>query len=254
MHPDSTVLSEKSLIDKSRQSCVRIECPNIGRSGTGFWISDRCIITCFHVLGDPNSFQIRNIEVITSSGEKLDAECVSFPSQADPAPIQYDFAVIKVKSAPTNHCQALNFISPNSRIEIGSEILFSGFPLDSPDKVSMVTHKGMISGLAKDGSLVSLEAPINKGNSGGAVISTSGEVLGIVDQREGGISQGLDQVRQQIAAAKNSGAVYVMGVNANETIGSLIETLDKYISTGMGYAVNIKFAQSYLSRHSDILK
>lgn len=72
--------------------------------------------------------------------------------------------------------------------------------------------------------------------------------------REGGISEGLAQLRNQINQNSSHGSVTMMGINPLTSIRSLIDTLDEYISTGIGYARTISFAREYLLQHPNLTK
>ena len=113
----------------------------------------------------------------------------------------------------------------------------------------MVTHKGIISGINSDRSIICIQAPVNKGNSGGALMSFDGKVQGIVSMREGGIGRGLEELQIYIDSTSKNGSVHLMGVDPLQAINALIGTLNTYISTGIGYAHSSKFISDYLVRH-----
>jgi hypothetical protein len=48
--------------------------------------------------------------------------------------------------------------------------------------------------------------------------------------------------------------VKLMGVDPLQATKNIIQTLDQYISTGIGYARSIKFAREYLGKHPELLK
>ena len=118
----------------------------------------------------------------------------------------------------------------------------------------MVTHRGMVSGHDDAFSIIFIQAPVNKGNSGGALLNAQGHVIGIVSMREGGISQGLQQLQVYIDQISSQGSVQIMGVDPLQATKAIILTLDQYISTGIGYARAIKFAQEYFSKNKAVLK
>lgn len=244
------------IIDLSRNSTVEITSVKGKSKGTGFFISDSLVVTCFHVVStvtvqqQQTNFTIfQDLKVKTNSGEILSANCISAPSQSDPSPLQFDFAILKVASKP-KHTQSVLFSKVNEW-KVGSEVYFSGYPLATP---AMVTHKGMISGMDQSGSIICIQAPINKGNSGGALLSSEGEVLGIISMREGGISKGLEQLSKDIEATSSHGSITMMGVDPLQSIRAVIGTLDTYISTGIGYAINIKHLREYWAKHPEFSK
>ncbi len=63
--------------------------------------------------------------------------------------------------------------------------------------------------------------------------------------REGGISRGLSNLTTYIDKTAPQGSVRIAGVDPLQATKAIIQTLDEYISTGIGYARAIKFAREY---------
>ena len=57
-----------------------------------------------------------------------------------------------------------------------------------------------------------------------------------------------------IDKTSSQGSVQIMGVDPLQATRAIIQTLDKYISTGIGYARSIKFAREYLGKNPGLLK
>jgi len=245
----------KEIIKLSRQATVEISSGN--SKGTGFFIGPRHIATCFHVVGslvvDNGQIKVsipKDIKVKLMTGETLDATVASIPTEKEPEPVNFDFAILEVK-APIAKVTPLKLYPDFKTIEVGDDVVFSGYPLATP---AMVTHKGMISGSDSSSHILCVQGPINKGNSGGALCDSTGRVIGIVSMREGGISQGLQQLNQYIDETSKHGSVAIMGVDPLQATRAISTTLDQYISTGIGYARSTSFLDSYLQKHSDFLK
>ena len=89
-------------------------------------------------------------------------------------------------------------------------------------------------------------------------MTTSEKVIGIINFREGEISQGLKEVQQKIKQAEEAKdaqtKISFSGVDPLQSTREIIGTLDRYISTGIGYAVSVKFLRTYLETHPDLLK
>ena len=242
-----------NTIDKSREATVEIISRSGNSKGTGFFVSETHVATCFHVISSIESSQggvkfnvFSDIEIKTKSGEVIPASCISLPTQNDPSPIQYDFAILKLSSQPKSQINILSFVENDKSISVGSDVVFSGYPLATP---AMVTHKGMISGIDNTGNIICIQAPINKGNSGGALIGKNNEVIGVISMREGGISKGLDELTKYIEVTSQKGSVQFMGVDPLQSIREVIKTLDSYISTGIGYAINSKHIRNYCTKN-----
>jgi S1-C subfamily serine protease len=248
-----------NVIELSREASVKIVSVSGNSSGTGFLVADQYVLTCFHVAaaisvnGNNVNYTIYpDLQVTLSTGETMGAAVITVPTAASPEPLQYDFAVLKLQRQPSKSLRTLTLSSSAGLPTVGDEVIFSGFPLATP---GMVTHRGMVSGHDDAQTLIFVEASINKGNSGGALLDQQGEVLGILSNREGGISQGLDQARKMIdQATKSGGSVKMFGVDPLETDRMLINTLDAYISTGIGYARNIRFAREYIASNKMLTK
>jgi S1-C subfamily serine protease len=157
--------------------------------------------------------------------------------------------VLQLTQKPSKPIAVLSIVSDTNAVEVGDDIIFSGYPLATP---AMVTHKGMISGVGLNGEIICIEAPINKGNSGGALCNSSGQAIGIISMKEGGIGIGLKEMAEQINGS--SVKVSIGGVDPMQGIQELTTTLDRYISTGIGYARSIQYLRDYLKKHPDMIK
>jgi hypothetical protein len=273
--PDSKTVD---LTKRSRETCVLVTATSSGHRGTGFWISGRHFVTCFHVVGNtaqndsatPSGYHLlanfipsnttnilhvdlANTLIVDYEGETLGAEFISSEltgTNVDLAPFVFDFAILKVKSVPKNdHHPVLEFAPLGELLQVGEEVTFSGFPLGTPEGVGVVTLKGMVAGGGN--GIWCIQSSVNKGNSGGAVLSAKGEVIGIMTQREGGISQQLNEVRAMLG---KNGTSYLGGVNQEALQLELVNTLDTYISTGLGYARSIQYVRDYCHRHPALVR
>jgi len=250
--------SRTNILSISRQNCVRILIAN-KPVGSGFFIHESYVATCCHVItatvsGDPKQKKFKwephaNIFVLCANGEIIEATCVSQPTKEDISPLVRDFAVLKLKNEPKDKATILPFFDWKQTPSIGSEVYFSGYPLGAP---TMLTHEGMVSGLAANDNIVCIQAPINKGNSGSALLNANGEILGVLSMREGGISKGLKQLRDHIAKTESRGSISMMGVDQLQSTKEIVNVLDLYISTGIGYARTIKHLAAYVQRHKII--
>jgi Do/DeqQ family serine protease len=148
--------------------------PRIPRqSGLGSGVvttPDGYILTNNHVI--EGSDQVR---VELSDKRVFDAKVIG----ADPAS---DLAVLKIDASglPTVS------IGDSSRVRVGDVVLAVGNPLGVGQTVTMgiISAKGRATGVG-DGSyedFLQTDAPINQGNSGGALVNLNGELVGINSQ------------------------------------------------------------------------
>jgi serine protease Do len=135
--------------------------------GSGFIIDpDGYIATNYHVVEGA-----RSVTVTLDSGEMLDATVVG----TDP---RTDLAVIKIDDG--RRLPALRF-GDSDRARVGEWVLAIGNPFGLGGSVTA----GIISARGRDiqsgpyDDYLQIDAPINAGNSGGPVLNTAGEVIGI---------------------------------------------------------------------------
>ncbi len=147
--------------------------------GSGVIISaDGYIITNHHVIDGAEEIQID-----LSDGRTVAAKLVG----SDPPS---DLAVLKI--AQTN----LPFLTPgdSDKVRVGDVALAIGNPLNVGQTVTMgiISAKGRSTGLGSGAfeDFLQTDAPINQGNSGGALINTNGDLIGINSQILGGTTGG----------------------------------------------------------------
>ncbi|MBI5912096.1 MAG: hypothetical protein HY848_19375 [Betaproteobacteria bacterium] len=88
----------------------------------------------------------------------------------------------------------------------------------------------------------------------GALLNSQGHAVGIISMREGGISLGLHELSAYINRTSSHGSVQIMGVDPLQATKAIIQTLDQFISTGIGYARSIRFSREWLSKNQGLLK
>jgi S1-C subfamily serine protease len=139
--------------------------------GSGVIVSaDGTILTNHHVIDGAEQIKIE-----LTNHRVLSAKIVG----SDPPS---DLAVLKVSA---NDLAALT-LGDSDRVRVGDVALAIGNPLGLGQTVTagIISAKGRSTGIS-DGSFedfLQTDAPINQGNSGGALISASGELIGINSQ------------------------------------------------------------------------
>ena len=131
--------------------------------GTGFFVnSGGYILTCAHVVS--NSVKIW-VSIPSNGLEKYEAKIISFyPEQ--------DISIIKI----INYKKKINYLKlgNSDKIVPGGDVIAIGYPLGQ-DKLKIT--KGIISG--REMGLIQTDTPLNPGNSGGPLLNSKHEVLGI---------------------------------------------------------------------------
>ncbi|MCD7747347.1 MAG: trypsin-like peptidase domain-containing protein [Firmicutes bacterium] len=131
-------------------------------TGSGFFIdAEGTVVTCYHVIEGADS-----IEVTLYDGSTYDVSSI-----VDLSPY-LDIAVLKIG------------MSGNDYLEISSEYKqgASVYVMGSPHQLDSTFTSGTISSTSRKIGLVDciqIDAAINSGNSGGPVVNSFGEVLGI---------------------------------------------------------------------------
>ena len=139
--------------------------------GSGVIVSaDGSVLTNYHVVEGADK-----IKVEMNDGRSFDAKVVGLDAPSD-------LAVLKIEE---NNLPFLN-LGNSDNVRVGDIILAIGNPLGIGQTVTagIISAKGRRTGLS-DGSFedfLQIDAPINRGNSGGALVNLSGELIGINSQ------------------------------------------------------------------------
>lgn len=145
-------------------------------TGTGVVISeDGYIVTNAHVIFDSQygAGEADSVSVLLSDETRYDAEIVGFDTDCD-------LAVIKIEAEGLTPAE----FGDSDSLELGDDVIAIGNPLGF-DLRNTVT-RGCVSGLnrnitinEKNMNLIQTDAAINSGNSGGPLINSAGQVVGI---------------------------------------------------------------------------
>ncbi len=146
--------------------------PQVERgTGSGVIVSaDGSVLTNHHVIDDANKITVR-----MQDGKTFEAKVVG----SDPPS---DLAVLKIEAANLPFLTLGN----SDSVRVGDIVLAIGNPLGIGQSVTagIISAKGRRTGLS-DGSFedfLQTDAPINRGNSGGALVNLAGELIGINSQ------------------------------------------------------------------------
>jgi Do/DeqQ family serine protease len=147
--------------------------PEQRRSGLGSGViisTDGYILTNHHVIDGAEQ-----IKVDLNDNRTLDAKVIG----SDPPS---DLAVLKIEA--TN--LPVLALGDSDKVRVGDVVLAIGNPLGIGQTVTMgiISAKGRQTGLSNGSfeDFLQTDAPINQGNSGGALVSTNSELVGINSQ------------------------------------------------------------------------
>lgn len=140
-------------------------------TGSGVIVSgDGTVLTNNHVIDGADKITVR-----MQDGKTFDAKVVGTDAPSD-------LAVVKIESANLPYLTLGN----SDQVRVGDIVLAIGNPLGIGQTVTagIISAKGRRTGLS-DGSFedfLQTDAPINRGNSGGALVNLNGELIGINSQ------------------------------------------------------------------------
>lgn len=168
---ETATRSFSQIVADSSQSVVAIRTP--AGTGSGFFFSDGLILTNAHVVGHFNKVTI-NVK-----GGGCDGRCDYSPTgsvvRVDDV---LDLAVISVTK--TSRRPALKF-GDSQQLEMAEEVIALGYPVATVLGFNLTVTKGIISSTftLEGASYILTDAPLNPGNSGGPLLNSRGEVIGI---------------------------------------------------------------------------
>jgi S1-C subfamily serine protease len=151
--------------------------------GSGFVIDKAGhILTNYHVVQNANEVQIT-----FSGGDSVRATVVGVDPSTDLAVLEVDLPASALTPLP---------LGDSDNVQVGDEVVAIGNPFGLDRTVT----KGIVSALQRQitapngftiDEAIQTDAAINHGNSGGPLINTQGEVIGVNSQIEtGGVSEG----------------------------------------------------------------
>ena len=156
----------KTIIDDNKKKIVKVLDNNIFTgSGSGFFISDEGhLVTNHHVVNYCNITQVNYF------GKTGKAKVVAYDRINDLALLETD-------------------ITPKDKFDISTQdakllddIYVAGYPFGKAVSSSVKVTKGVVSalaGLENNYALVQIDAAIQPGNSGGPIVNTNGDVVGV---------------------------------------------------------------------------
>lgn len=184
---DGSYMYTRDLVNAVRDTIVYIETfadyrgkkTQIG-SASGIIISkDGYIVTNNHVVEDSTSYTVKVYNTDPATGEST---YEVYAAELCGTDAETDLAVIKIDAKDLQPAKLGN----SDELMIGDDVVAIGNPLGYERSVS----KGIISGLNRQVSdskrgltAIQTDAPINSGNSGGALFNAYGEVVGIVNEK-----------------------------------------------------------------------
>jgi len=180
------------------------------------------LVTCNHVIKGSEKIVIK----FPDSEEYLNANILISDEEHDLALLRF---------SPDKVREPLS-LAKNPDVKEGSPVIFSGYPFGFKN---LTTHQGIISGIIKDpvGIITySVDGSVNLGNSGGPLMNSDGEIIGVINAMRvvrGGL---LNKVREM-----KMGAIKLHDTDLVDIFQAIISNLQ----LGVGFAV----PASYIPAH-----
>lgn len=142
--------------------------------GTGFVVSGNgYVVTNYHVVRDADSVHLQN-----TKGEAFKAKVIYI----DPT---HDLAMLRINDSTFAPLKNVPYTFKDTPSDLGEDVYTIGYPRDE-----VVYGQGYLSsrtGYAGDTTAYQISIPVNPGNSGGPVLDSRGNVIGIISGKQTGI-------------------------------------------------------------------
>lgn len=153
----------------------------VSGTGTGFWVDFGRLVTNEHVIGGCARLAVR-----TDQGLFEDVTIVAADAESD-------LALLQVLPKPgATHASALAIFAADEP-PLGEQVVAFGYPLSGVLASAGTLGTGTVSanrGLLDDPDRLQFSAPVQPGNSGGAILNEQGHVIGVVQAVLNPITQG----------------------------------------------------------------
>jgi len=181
-----------AALDRALLATVELNVPIDGErrssSGSGSVLTGKGhILTNFHVVGDPKTGKLYNrqgtIYVAVSPADLKGTPQVRYAAEVVKIDQRLDLALLRILMThegaplPANLGLTTIVVGDSDTVAIGDELSIIGFPGIGGDTVTFT--KGSVSGFLTAEGWIKTDAEINSGNSGGAAINRTGQLVGI---------------------------------------------------------------------------
>ena len=224
---------------------IYADIPGTGRSqGSGFVANeDGIVLTSAHVITSAGSSPVaraaESVIVELSDGERLEAEIVGWDLFADAGVVRVEGSRGSLEPVP---------LGDSSRIAVGDPVAAIGSPFGNQGSLAV----GVVSAVGRSLSTITsgyqltdaiqIDAPINRGNSGGPLFDARGRVIGINAQirSDSGVAEGvgfavpINAVRRSLEQLLATGRVVYpyVGIRSDDVTPGLSRHFDLGVRRG----------------------
>jgi serine protease Do len=191
--------------------------------GSGFFVStDGYVVTNYHVVGSA-----RSVSITMDNGKVLDARVIGTDAKTD-------LAVLKVNEK--GDYPHVSFAKDAPRVGDWVVAIGNPFGLGGTVTAGIVSADGRDIGEGPYDSFLQIDAPINKGNSGGPSFNLMGEVVGvntaIMSPAEGSVGVGFAIPARTVETVVDS--LEHDGVVSRGFLGVRIQPVSEDVAAGLG--------------------
>lgn len=226
------------LVEKVKPSIALVFVLNgkgeVTSKGSGFvYIRGDILVTCNHVVEVKD---ISDIKVkFPEYDEFIDAKVVIRDEE-------HDLALLKLTN--TNPGGRPLVRASEDKIKEGMPVVFSGFPLSL---TNLTTHQGILSAIIKDVTGVTIyliDGTVNAGNSGCPLMTSEGQVIGVVNAKRRENSDILRRVEEM-----RVGAISLYDTDLVSVFNALVNN----VQLGIGYAIPCSYIPNYHDNSSSVV-
>lgn len=160
--------SYADAFDAVAPGVVNVHLSSGGRLGTGFVVSERDVVTAWHLVDGAEAVQVRDLD-----GQVRTARVVGTDARLD-------LALLRLEGEPLPPLS----LGRSVDLRVGETVLAVGNPygLGHTLSVGIVAHRGrqLAADAAPRVDFLQLSIPLNPGNSGGPVVDREGRVVGVL--------------------------------------------------------------------------
>ncbi|MGH7298194.1 MAG: S1 family peptidase [Polyangiaceae bacterium] len=216
-------------------------------SGSGVAVSATSVLTCKHVVIPdrmPPGATITAIQVVRDTEPLASGRAPSTVAWIRTTDSVRDLALL---DAPGLNASPIPMPAAEDMVQDGDDVFFIGHPAwngeNAPPSAvgtAIVAAHERVNGR----SMLRLDGNVNRGTSGGALLSRStGALVGIVDAKAGSLSTALRQVRDTAPSAS-------LSIGGTDPVAVLRETLaemEANLQLGIGFAVDGQEIDAFLA-------
>lgn len=194
--------------------------------GTGFALSGNgYIVTNYHVINGADSISVQN-----AAGTVYKARAI----YVDPS---VDIAVLQITDTAFRNLEPVPYTFKKSNSELGEDVYTIGYPRDE-----IVLGKGYLSsatGYNGDTIAYQVSIPVNPGNSGGPLMDSKGNVIGLINGKQ-------TQVDGAAFAIKSNYLLKAIQAIPSDSLSNKLELNTRNHLSGISRAEQIKKMQNYI--------